>query len=78
MRARGLSNGPAWRKTEGDYAQLALQTLAALVDVTGAPEARAAHAWLSAAGAPFTRQQDFRSDPLFNIVPRGAGRCSRS
>ena len=78
MRARDLSNGPQWRKTEGDYAQLALQTLAALVDVIGSPEARAAHSWLAGAGAPFTRQQDFRRDPLFNIVPRGAGRCGRS
>jgi hypothetical protein len=76
MRARGMSNAGTWHKTEGDYAQLALQSLAALIDQTGTPESRAAYAWLTAAGAPFTRQQDFRRDPLFNIVPRETRRCS--
>jgi hypothetical protein len=75
MRAAGLSNSGGWSKTEGDYAQLALQSLAALVDVTGSADARRAYAWLAGAGAPFTRPQDFRRDPTFSIVPRGAGRC---
>ncbi|RKK02235.1 hypothetical protein, partial [Teichococcus wenyumeiae] len=75
MRAAGLSNNGGWSKSQGDYAQLALQSLAALVDVTGSADARRAYAWLSSAGAPFTRPQDFRRDPIFSIVPRGAGRC---
>ncbi len=76
MRARDLSNAGGWRKTEGDYAQLALQSLAALIDVLGTREARAAHVWLASSGAPFIRQQDFRRDPIFNIVPRAASRCT--
>ena len=76
MRARGLSNAGSWRRTDGDYAQLALQSLAALVDILGTREARAAHAWLAASGAPFISPQDFRRDPVFNIVPRAAGRCT--
>lgn len=70
MRAAGLSNAGGWGKSEGDYAQLALQSLASLADITGSAEAKAAHAWLAAAGAPFTRRQDYRRDPIFNIVPR--------
>jgi hypothetical protein len=75
MRARGLSNDRNWSKTQGDYAQLALQSLAALVDLTDTPQARTAYAWLSAAGAPFTKPQDFRRDPSFNIVPRAGKGC---
>jgi hypothetical protein len=75
-RRKDMSNGDGWAKTQGDYAQLALQSLAALVDLTGTTEARNAYAWLSGAGAPFTRQQDYRRDPIFNIVPKTAGpRC---
>ncbi|MBX9750783.1 MAG: hypothetical protein K5Q68_14445 [Roseococcus sp.] len=74
-RAAGLSNGTGWSKTEGDYAQLALQSLAAIIDVLDLPAARSAHAWLAAAGAPFTRPQDFRRDPIFHIVPRAAPPC---
>jgi hypothetical protein len=75
MRAAGLSNAGGWSKTDGDYAQLALQSLAALVEITGSAEARRAHAWLASAGAPYTRPQDFRRDPSFSIVPRKDGRC---
>lgn len=75
MRAAGLSNEGGWSKTNGDYAQLALQSLASIVDITGSADARRAYAWLAGAGAPFTRPQDFRRDPVFSIVPRDAGRC---
>lgn len=77
MRAKNLSNNQGWDRTQGDYAQLALQSLAALVDLTGTAEARDAYTWLAAANAPFTRQQDFRRDPTFNIVPKllAARRC---
>ena len=82
-RARSLSNGDGWSKTEGDYAQLALASLAALWDVTGTENARQAYAWLSRADAPFTRPEAYRRDPALNIVPLGmpgvlrpAGSCS--
>ena len=76
-RAAGLSNGTGWSKTQGDYAQLALQSLAAIVDVLDLPAARRAHAWLAGAGAPFTSAQDFRRDPIFHIVPRDGAVCRR-
>ena len=79
-RAAGLSNGAGWSKSEGDYAQWALQAVAGLADALDLPPARQAHAWLLGAGAPFLRPQDFRRDPILNIVPReGAAspRCGR-
>jgi len=68
-RAAGLSNGDGWAKSQGDYAQLALQSLAALSDVVGLEDAARIRAWLISAGAPFTSQSDFRRDPILNIVP---------
>ncbi|MDB5412170.1 MAG: hypothetical protein JWR10_505 [Rubritepida sp.] len=75
-RARGLSNGDGWSKTGGDYAQLALASLAMLSDATGGGEARVAWQWLRASGAPFISQDAFRRDPIFNIVPRGEARSA--
>nr|WP_314071084.1 hypothetical protein [uncultured Roseococcus sp.] len=75
-RGRNLSNGNGWSKTEGDYAQLALASLAMLSDVTGDDQARAAWHWLRNAGAPFTHQEAFRRDPILNIVPREAARSA--
>ena len=75
MRAAGLSNGTGWSKSEGDYAQLAMASLAAIADTLGLPAARDGLAWLAQAGAPFTRAQDFARDPVMNIVPRRATRC---
>lgn len=69
-RAAGLSNGDGWSKSEGNYAQLALQSLAALSDVLGMEEAARVRTWLIRAGAPFTSQTDYRRDPILNIVPR--------
>ncbi len=69
--AQGLSNGTGWEKSQGDYAQLALMTLA------GLPRTPPAYFWLSAAGAPFTRPQDFARDPVFSITPAAPGpRCA--
>ncbi len=72
-RARGWSNGSGWARSEGDYAQLALQTLGALVDVTGSDRAKAARAWLLSANAPFTAPAQI-GGTQFNIVPRDAPR----
>ena len=71
-RAHGLSNAEGWSKTEGDYAQLALQSLAMLIDATGSARATQARTWLLQADAPFTRPEDFRRDPILNIVPGAA------
>jgi hypothetical protein len=73
-RSGSLSNGDGWSKTQGDYAQLALQSLAQVIDVTGSEDAARAYAWLSEADAPFTRVDAYRRDPILNIVPRGQPR----
>ncbi|WP_421994063.1 hypothetical protein [Roseococcus sp.] len=75
-RARGLSNGGGWAKTEGDYAQLALASLAMLWETSGSANAQVAWQWLRNSGAPFISQEAFRRDPILNIVPRGAGRSA--
>ena len=69
-RAAGLSNGTGWSKSQGDYAQLARAALAMLADALDEPLALRLHRWLASAGAPFVAAQDYRRDPLFNIVPR--------
>ncbi len=69
-RAANLSNGSGWSKSQGDYAQLARQALAFLADALDSPLALQLHRWLAGAGAPFVAAQDYRRDPLFNIVPR--------
>ncbi len=73
-RARGMSNGEGWAKSQGDYPRLAQQTLAQIVDVLGSQEARDAHAWLIAADAPTARPAFFARNPSLNIVPRGMRR----
>ncbi|MCR0985110.1 hypothetical protein [Roseomonas populi] len=77
-RARGLSNGNGWGKSEGDYVQLAMASLAAVSDALGSEKAAQAYGWLAGTGAPFTRAQDFARDPVFHIVPRGraGARCA--
>jgi len=70
-RAAGLSNGDGWAKSQGDYGQWALASLASVQDALHLPAARAAYAWLRRAAPPFTRDGDYRRDPVLNIVPRG-------
>lgn len=72
MVRRDWSNRDGWSKSQGNYAQYALQSLVALIEVLGSEPARRAHAWLEAAGAPFTRPAEF--DPQLNIVPQGRPR----
>jgi hypothetical protein len=67
---RDLSNGKNWNKTQGDYAQLALLSLASIIDVTNNSQASVVFSWLSRASAPFTQLNDYRRDPVFNVVPR--------
>jgi hypothetical protein len=64
---RGWSNRDGWSNSQGNFAQYALQSLAALDDVLGSEKARRARAWLLAAGAPFTGPGEF--DAALNVVP---------
>jgi hypothetical protein len=73
-RARGWSNGDIWRASDGYYGQLALQSLAQIVDIVGGDAPRRAYAWLLAAGAPWTRVPDLAREPTWSIVPRGGAR----
>lgn len=73
-RARNASNGAGWQQSGGYYGQVALQSLAGIVDVLDTPEARRAYDWLLAAAPPFTRPEDFARDPTWNIVPKGRPR----
>ncbi|MCO6419323.1 hypothetical protein JYK14_24635, partial [Siccirubricoccus sp. KC 17139] len=74
MRARNLSNGEGWSKSNGYYARLALATLALLVETLGSAQAAEAYAWLKEAGAPSTGPQDYARSPTLAIVPRGQPR----
>lgn len=66
--ARGWSNGDGWSHSQGDYAQLALATLAGIAEVTGSAAAAAAYHALRADGAPFTAPADFARDPTYAIA----------
>jgi hypothetical protein len=74
MRAQDLSNGDGWRRSGGDYGQLGVQTLAAIIDVLDDPNARRAHAWLIKEAPPYTSPEAFARDPVFNIIPKGGER----
>ena len=71
-RAAGLSNGNGWAQSQGDYAQLAVQSLAGIAEVLDMPTALRARDALLRDGAPFTGPADYRRDPIYNIVPRCA------
>lgn len=79
---RDWSNRDGWSKSEGNFGQHALQSLAALSDVLGSGPARRALAWLTRAGAPYTNP--VQAELGLNIVPhgpagsRGAGPGCRS
>ena len=66
--ALGLSNQGGWDKSQGDYPQLALESLALVADMLHSDTARSAYAWLKGAGAPFTTTRDYARDPIFNIT----------
>jgi hypothetical protein len=68
MDARGMSNNAGWSQSQGDYAQLALATLAGIARVTGSAEAAKVYAQLIADGAPFTSSADFIKDPTYAIA----------
>ena len=70
--ARGWSNGDAgWAHSEGDYAQLALATLAGIHEITGSAAAKRAYELLIAENAPFAAAADFARDPTYAIAAPG-------
>ncbi|MDB5375719.1 MAG: hypothetical protein JWR00_165, partial [Rubritepida sp.] len=68
MDARSWSNDDGWSHSQGDYAQLAVATLAGIYRLTGSTEAKAAYEALIADGAPFSSSADFAHDPTFAIA----------
>ena len=62
--AAGNSAGSGW--PDGDYAELAAQTLAGIITVTGSADAITAYNWLMSSGAPYITPF---ADPQFDIVP---------
>jgi len=65
------SNGDGWSKSQGDYGQLALATLAGLANVTGSVEAAEAYRALMSNPPPFTSATDFMRDPTYALAPPG-------
>ena len=65
--AAGGSNGSGWAQSQGDYAQLAEQSLAGIITVTESTAAIQAYGWLLASGAP---QLNMIAGTQFDIVPR--------
>ncbi|WP_207443800.1 carbohydrate-binding domain-containing protein [Roseomonas haemaphysalidis] len=73
MVAWNWSNGSGWSHSQGDYAQLAMATLAGIAHLTGSPEATAAYRALMADAPPFTGSTDFARDPTFAIAAPDGG-----
>ena len=71
MDARGMSNNEGWDQSQGDYAQLALATLAGIARVTGSDAAAQAYADLLAGSPPFTSDAAFYRDPTYGIAAPG-------
>jgi hypothetical protein len=70
--ANDWSNGGGWSHSDGDYAQLALATLAGIAELTGSQGAVDAYNALVADKAPFTSAADFRNSPTFAVAAPGA------
>lgn len=66
--ALGWSNGDGWSQSQGDYAQLALATLAGIAELTGSQAAARAYRSLIADAPPFTATSDFTRDPTFALA----------
>jgi Ca2+-binding RTX toxin-like protein len=65
--AAGQTNDSNWSQSQGDYAQLAEQSLAGIITVTESTAAIQAYGWLLASGAP---QLNSIAGTQFDIVPR--------
>ena len=65
--SNGQTNDSTWSQSQGDYGQLALQSLAGIITVTESPSAMQAYGWLLASGAP---EINTIAGTQFDIVPR--------
>ncbi|SEP50536.1 Calx-beta domain-containing protein, partial [Rhodospirillales bacterium URHD0017] len=63
--AAGNSNGSGW--ADGNFAELAAQTLAGIITLTGSAAATQAYNWLMSSGAP--QITPYFVDPQFDVVP---------
>ncbi len=69
MQARNLTNDERWRASNGEYARLAMLSLALTHRVTGDARALEAYDWVASSGAPFSRTDDFARHPAHNVTP---------
>ncbi len=66
--AANQSNGTTWSQSNGYYCALARSSLSGALVLTPADTTiQGALSWLTRAGAPYTDQAYFQSDPTFNI-----------
>ena len=69
--AAGDSNGSGWNQSQGDYARLALESLAGSITVLQSPDAVKAYGWLIANGpAGQVGGTANAADPTFDVAPR--------
>ena len=75
-RRRGLSKPGGWTNVDSHYAQLAIASLAGLVDLLGDTASREALQRVLAARPNGTTPADYRQTPTHAVVTRGATRAS--
>ncbi len=75
-RRRGLSKPGGWANVDAHYAQLAIASLAGLVDLLGDAAGREALQRVLAARPNGTTPADYRQTPTHAVVTRGATRAS--
>ena len=68
--AANESNGAGWAQSNGDYAQLALESLAGIISLTGSQSAIEAYNFLIKSGAPQIDATSLSEDFQFDIVPK--------
>lgn len=83
--AEGLSTGPEWRGSQGDYARLGMMTLSLFIDELGLPAARRAYERMVEIRPWHATPVHFSRNPAVNIVARDMQRfgsriraCTRS
>ena len=68
--AAGVSNGTGWAQSGGDYGELAAESLAGIITLTGSSEAIQAYNWLVTSGAPYMDAAIHQSDVQFDVLPK--------
>lgn len=69
-RERGIANNDGWKTSNGEYARLAMLSLALTDRALGDERAREAFTWLAGSNAPYTSLQVFSRIPNHNVAPR--------